>query len=55
MLLLAADARCVPGRRGFVCLRFEITNMLWADLQKFDLGPELAKFQLPTLVTDWAI
>ncbi len=25
--------------------------MLWTDAAQFDLGPELAKFELPTLVT----
>jgi proline iminopeptidase len=30
--------------------RPEINKMLWADTEKFDLGAELAKFQLPTLV-----
>ena len=30
--------------------RPEINKMLWADTEKFDLGPELAKFELPTLV-----
>jgi proline iminopeptidase len=31
--------------------RPEIADMLGADAEKFDLGPELAKFALPTLVT----
>jgi len=30
----------------------EVNNALWADAEKFDLGPELAKFQLPTLVVN---
>jgi len=30
--------------------RDEVRKMLWTDAAQFDLGPELAKFQLPTLV-----
>jgi proline iminopeptidase len=30
--------------------RRDVNKMLWADTEKFDLGPELAKFELPTLV-----
>ena len=30
--------------------RSEVNKMLWTDATQFDLGPELAKFQLPTLV-----
>jgi proline iminopeptidase len=31
--------------------RPEVNKALWADTEKFDLDPELAKLQLPALVT----
>jgi proline iminopeptidase len=48
---------CSPQKRdaflsvadSFV-FRDEVRKMLWTDAAQFDLGPELAKFQLPTLV-----